>query len=100
MLLHIVNKSPFDTNAIDSCLNNAAKGSAILLIEDGIYAAVKNSKVSDKVKDAMSNLTVYALEPDVKARGMHDKVMEGIKMIDYSGFVDLTVEHNAVQSWL
>ena len=48
----------------------------------------------------MSNLTVYALEPDVKARGMHDKVMEGIKMIDYSGFVDLTVEHNAVQSWL
>jgi len=100
MLLHIVNKSPFDTNAIDSCLKNAADGSAILLIEDGIYAAINNSKVSDKVKSAMSNLTVYALEPDIKARGMQDKIMEGIKMVDYNGFVDLTVEHGAVQSWL
>jgi len=100
MLLHIVNKSPFDTNAIYSCLDNAAKDSAILLIEDGIYAALNNSKVSDSMKDAMSRLTIYALEPDIKARGMGDKIMEGIKLVDYNGFVDLTVEHHSVQSWL
>ena len=38
-VLHIVNKSPYDRNSLDTCLRLAAPGSAILLIEDGVYAA-------------------------------------------------------------
>ena len=37
--LHIVNKSPFERNALDSCLRLAAKGSAVLLFEDGVIGA-------------------------------------------------------------
>ena len=48
----------------------------------------------------MSNITVYALEPDVKARGIADKVIDGIKLVDYNGFVELTAEKEAVNSWL
>ena len=99
-MLHTVNKSPFEGNSLESCLAHAASGSAILLIEDGVYAALKGTTVSDKVQQAMKDFTVYALESDIKTRGIADKVMDGIKLVDYSGFVDLTCEYDKVQAWL
>lgn len=99
-MLHIVNKSPLERNAVDSCLRLATKGSAVLLIEDAVYAATKGSAVSAKVQAAMANLKVYALAPDMEARGVAGRVMEGVNLVDYSGFVDLVAEHNNCQSWL
>jgi len=99
--LHIVNKSPFERNSLDSCLRLAAKGSAVLLFEDGVIGAMKNTKHSDAVAKAMSDISFYALGPDIKARGLNDgNIIDGINVIDYDGFVDLTTEHNTVQSWL
>jgi tRNA 2-thiouridine synthesizing protein B len=48
----------------------------------------------------MSNVSIYVLGPDLKARSIADKVMDGIKVVDYAGFVDLACEHDKVQSWL
>ena len=45
-------------------------------------------------------MKVYALQPDVDARGMAGKLADGIGMIDYAGFVDLVAEHPNNQSWL
>ncbi|MEW6647875.1 MAG: sulfurtransferase complex subunit TusB [Pseudomonadota bacterium] len=99
-MLHTVNKSPFQKNTFESCIKHAAKGSAVLLIEDGVYAALKDSAMSAKVQQAMGDITFYALEPDVNARGLKGKVMDGINLVDYAGFVDLTVKFDRVQSWL
>jgi tRNA 2-thiouridine synthesizing protein B len=38
-MLHIVNKSHMQTSALQSCLRLAQPGSALLLIEDAVYAA-------------------------------------------------------------
>jgi tRNA 2-thiouridine synthesizing protein B len=99
-MLHTVNKSPFTNNTLQSCLACAADGSAVLMIEDGVYGALNGSNVADKVKESMGKVTVYALGPDLKARGVADKVIDGIKVIDYAGFVDLACENDKVQSWL
>ena len=99
-MLHTVNKSPFERNTLESCLKHAKKGSAILLIEDGVYGALKGTAMSKKVEEAMKKVSIYALYPDIEARGMQDRALDGIKLIDYSGFVDLAAEHNTVQSWL
>lgn len=101
-MLHIVNKSPFENTTLASCLRVACKGGngALLLIEDGVYAATKNSVAGNAVRSAMGDIQVYALWPDVEARGIQDRVLEGVKMVDYGGFVDLVVEHSNVQSWL
>jgi len=99
-MLHTVNKSPFERNALESCLAHAEKGSAILLIEDGVYAALKNTSYSTKLTNAMKNVAVYALKPDLDARGVQSRVLDGVKLVDYGGFVDLVTEHNTVQSWL
>ena len=99
-MLHTVNKSPFENKALESCLRFARKGSAVLLIEDGVYAAARGTAVSKDIEAAMKDVSIYALAPDVAARGMQDRVMDGVRLVDYGGFVDLVVEHNAVQSWL
>jgi tRNA 2-thiouridine synthesizing protein B len=99
-MLHTVNKSPFEKSTLESCLACAKAGNTVLLIEDGVYAALANSNVADKVKAAMGNVTVAALEADVKARGISGKLIDGVKLVDYAGFVDLTTENDKVQAWL
>jgi tRNA 2-thiouridine synthesizing protein B len=101
-MLHIVNKSPFENTALASCLRIAGAGgeNALLLIEDGVYAVTKNSEAGKSVHAAMGGLKVYALLPDIEARGMQERVLDGVTMVDYAGFVDLVIEHNNVQSWL
>jgi tRNA 2-thiouridine synthesizing protein B len=99
-MTHIINKSPFEKNALEACLRSSKDGSSILLIEDGIYAALDGTAISDQIKEAMKTKKVYALKPDVDARGVQSKVMDGIEQIDYTGFVNLVVENDKVQSWL
>jgi tRNA 2-thiouridine synthesizing protein B len=99
-MLHTINKSPFDRNSLESCLKNSKDGAAILLLEDGVIAAMDGTKFSDTVKAAMATKSVYALEPDVNARGIQDRVIDGIKLVDYNGFVDLVAENEVNQSWL
>ncbi len=100
-MLHTINKSPFERNSLDSCLRLARDGGSVLLIEDGVYAATKGTKVADKVTAAMGRMKFYVLGPDMKARGIsEDKILDGIQVVDYGGFVDLVAEHDNVQSWL
>jgi len=100
-MLHTVCKSPFERDGMKSCLTHAVKGSSVLLIEDAVVGAVDNTAVSDMVKGAMGNVSMYVLGEDLKARGIsEDKLIDGITVVDYSGFVDLTVKNDKVQSWL
>ncbi len=99
--LHTVNKSPFEKSAFDSCLRFAGPGSAVLLIEDGVYAALKGSAIEPRLREAGERLMFYALGPDLKARGFgEDHLVEGVAVVDYAGFVDLAVQHDRVQAWL
>ena len=100
-VLHIVNKSPYDRNSLDSCLRLAKADSAILLIEDGIYAVRKNAAAADKLQQALTQHQIYALQPDLQARGIDpENMIDGISLVDYDGFVKLTTEYDQLQSWL
>ncbi|HWS13535.1 MAG TPA: sulfurtransferase complex subunit TusB [Rhodocyclaceae bacterium] len=99
-MLHIVNKSPLEKSTLESCLATAQAGGAVLLIEDGVYGATRGNKAEPAVRDAMSRVKVYALRADLEARGMADRVMDGVSLVDYGGFVDLVAEHPNCQSWM
>lgn len=98
-MLHIINKSPMSSVTLDSCLNTATGGD-ILLIEDGVYAATKGNAAEAKLRAAMGRFKVHVLMPDLEARGLGDRLMEGVSQVDYGGFVDLTSNNNSCQSWL
>jgi tRNA 2-thiouridine synthesizing protein B len=100
-MLHTVNKSPFERNTLTSCLRIAKPGSAVLLIEDGVYGAMSEGEHATIISSRMEELNFYVLGPDINARGLGNKpLIDGINVIDYGGFVDLTTEHDAVNSWL
>ena len=48
-MLHTVNKSPYQSDALTTCFGLAQPGSAVLLFEDGIYGAMNNTKFSAAV---------------------------------------------------
>ena len=100
-MLHTVNKSPFETHSLETCLGLAKPGSDILLIEDGVYAATVGTTVSAMVEQTMESSSVFALAPDLKARGIGpDQVIAGIQLVGYDGFVKLSVTNERVQCWL
>ena len=98
--LHTVNKSPFEKSSFDSCLGHVLDGSAVLLYEDGVYAAVKGTAMEGRVKSAQG-VKFYVLGPDIKARGISaERLTDGIEIVDYAGFVDLATEHEKVVAWV
>lgn len=99
-MLHIVNKSPYERNSLESCLRLAAKGSKVLLIEDAVTAAVREGAFAARLDAALAQVEIYALVPDLAARGLKDRALPGVRLVDYAGFVDLVAENNPVQSWL
>ena len=97
-MLHTVNKSPFQNSALENCLRVAGKGDVILLLEDGVYAAVAGTTKSSLMEKALKQHAVYAIEADLKARGLGNLIKE-IRVASYADFVDL-VEQHPVHAWL
>ena len=100
-MLHIVNKSPFEKNSLDSCLRLARAGARVLLIEDGVYAALADGAIASRVRTAMRDKKFYALDADLKARGIDARrLVDGVEVVGYDGFVELAAQSDKVQSWL
>ena len=57
-ILHTVNKSPFERNSLEACLKYASAGAAVLLIEDGVYAALAGSSAESLVKSGLAKVSV------------------------------------------
>ncbi|PHQ97502.1 MAG: sulfurtransferase complex subunit TusB [Marinosulfonomonas sp.] len=99
--LHTVNKSPFATGALLSCLAHAKDGDTVLMIEDGVYGASSGTKVSDVLAARSGAVTLCVLGPDFAARGLNNaRLLDGIKSVDYAGFVELAADCDRTQAWL
>ncbi|MFT5505999.1 MAG: tRNA 2-thiouridine synthesizing protein B [Gammaproteobacteria bacterium] len=100
--LHTVNKSPFERNSLRSCLSVAKDQSSVLLIEDGVVAALKDSVLSVELEQAINRgINLYVLEEDLQARGLPlERIMSKIQPVKYSGFVELVTSTDRVQNWL
>ena len=99
--LYTINKSPFEKSSLDSALKFSKAGTNFLLIEDGVYAVVKGTAAEEKIKAAMGDKKVFALGPDLAARGIaEDRVIDGVELVDYAGFVDLVEANDKVQAWV
>lgn len=100
MTLHLVNKTPAHSSALIECLQVLAEtqeDSALLLIEDAVYAVLENNAVITKLKSL--SFPCYVLQEDLQARGLLDKVPAEFKVVDYSGLVRLSLDYAKVQSW-
>ena len=97
-MLHTINKSPFGSNSFQTSVRFLQPFDPVLFIEDGVYGVQANNKFSDTIKDILNQNPVYALIPDLEARGISE-ITQGVISISYEGFVELVEEHK-VNSWL
>lgn len=82
-----------EAGALEACLVRASENDAVLFMENGVNALIKPS---DLLSHARPKL--YALQPDLDARGIALSGIE-IHLIDYAGFVDLSIAYSMSQSW-
>lgn len=89
-MLYTLATSPFkcDFSALLRLITNE---DAILLFQDGVIAAVSQSKYLVELQN--SGVQIYALDADIHARGLQDQVADGVSIISYQGFVKLTEAH-------
>ena len=82
--LHLVN----NPTALHSCLDVAADGDSVLLIEDGVYGATGEVTKS-----------LLVLASDVEARGLKDRISNTTESINYDEFVALVETHKPIVTW-
>ncbi len=96
-MLHTINKSPYSHQCLAECLRVCGSDDAILLIEDGVYAALASGEWIALL--LAKTAAVYVLQPDAAARGIADRIAIGTKAVDYTGFVQLCAEQRNMLAW-
>jgi len=97
-MLYIINKSHADSQALNNCLQRASRGDGILLIEHAVYSAL-NVELSPLNVLQNNEVAVYALTPDMQARGLQESAcFSFVEYVDYAGFVGLIEDSSAVRS--
>jgi tRNA 2-thiouridine synthesizing protein B len=96
-MLHIVNQAPFNRSSLADCLRVCDAQAALILIEDGVYAARADGAWAQRIFAKTDK--VYALDADLAARGLTGKIAARVISVDYAGFVQLCCEHTSTHSW-
>ena len=95
-MLHIVS-----TNTEHEVLfERIAKGDTLLFVASAVLCLHKNSQSAQTILAYCQDFQCYALEADLLARGLAvDEILPEITVVDYLGFVSLTVEHAVIKTW-
>ncbi|MBD8168883.1 sulfurtransferase complex subunit TusB [Erwinia persicina] len=95
-MLHTLMTSPFRTD-ISALLRLLAEGDAVLLLQDGVIAALEGNRVLEALLNAP--ISVYALREDLDARGLAAQISSKVTVVSYTGFVELAVSHPQQMTW-
>ncbi|AIA72815.1 putative intracellular sulfur oxidation protein [Pectobacterium atrosepticum SCRI1043] len=95
-MLHTLSCSPYHAD-LDTLLRSLEQGDALVLLQDGVIAALVGGDIIHRLLD--SAVLLYALRPDTEARGMTEQISNSVVLIGYNEFVQLTVEHPQQLAW-
>ncbi|MFO2462992.1 sulfurtransferase complex subunit TusB [Pseudomonas sp. 15FMM2] len=94
--LHVLSHSPFTDNRLDSCLRLCGGQDAILLCGDATYALQAGSSAYKAMR--AKAVEIFVLIEDSQARGL--QVPDWANSVDYPAFVQLSIKHDKVNTWL
>ena len=95
-MLHTLRQSPFQCD-ITEIMRLVQPGDDLLLIEDGVIAALNDSRALELLLSAP--ITVSALQEDVEARGLSAQISSKVERVGYTNFVRLTITHIQQFAW-
>ena len=91
MCLHIVSRSSFESTALAECLQVFQSDDALLLTGSGVLS----------IGDASLQLpaTCWVLAEDFELRFGGQAEASSFRLVDYSGWIDLCIQHGQTLSW-
>lgn len=89
--LHILSRQ-LDDSTLQSLEHSLSANDAILLTCDAIYLALKPGFLRH-------SQALFALEPDIAARGLNTDWPQAVTRVDHSGYVDLCIRFDKSLSW-
>lgn len=95
-MLHTLMHSPAHCD-LETLLLMAGAGDDLLLLQDGVLAALAGSRALMLLSECKA--TLWVLDEDVQARGLAGQISTSIQSIDYNGFVTLTIRHQQQIVW-
>ncbi|MCQ2995577.1 sulfurtransferase complex subunit TusB [Pseudomonas syringae] len=95
--LHVLSHSPFTDSRLTSCLRLLGAADGVLLCGDATYALADSTAPLEALQ-ALSANQVFVLEEDIQARSMGAPAW--VKVVDYPGFVELSIRFDKVNTWL
>ena len=98
-ILHLVNRSPAGSSALARCVAVLGPDDALLLIENGVYAALRQG-AGAAVLSAVTGARLFVLEPHLAERGLSERSLQPeFRRVGFDGFVELTVACDVIVSW-
>ncbi|MEZ1323650.1 sulfurtransferase complex subunit TusB [Pseudomonas fluorescens] len=94
--LHVLSHSPFGDDRLTSCLRLIGSTDALLLSGDAVYALQAGTAPFSALQSRQIKL--FVLAEDAQARAID--VPAWAEAIDYPAFVELSIHHDKVNSWL
>lgn len=94
-MLHTLSHSPTQVD-LPALLRLLAPGDDLLLLQDGVLAAVGGTEIESLLNAPIS---LHVLRADVEARGLIGYILPSIGVVDYTDFVALTTKHQQQIAW-
>ncbi len=95
-MLHIIAKSPVELVMLD----RIDSGDTVLFIRSAVLAVLSGNILRERLNSMLIQNQLFALSPDLAARGiLPEELLDGVGIIDYADFVELTIKHPIIQSW-
>ncbi|XHF34564.1 sulfurtransferase complex subunit TusB [Pseudomonas chlororaphis] len=94
--LHVLSHSPFGDERLTSCLRLLGASDALLLSGDAAYALQPGTAPFIALETRQVKL--FVLAEDAQARAV--QIPDWAEAIDYPAFVELSIQHDKVNSWL
>ncbi|NKF26714.1 sulfurtransferase complex subunit TusB [Pseudomonas sp. BGM005] len=94
--LHVLSHSPFGDERLTTCLRLLGASDALLLSGDAAYALQPGTAPFSALESRKVKL--FVLAEDAQARAV--QVPDWAEAIDYPAFVELSIHHDKVNSWL
>lgn len=95
-MLHTLSHSPYQSD-MDALLRYLRPGDVLVLMQDGVIAALAGTTFVKRIHDL--SIPLYVLRNDAEARGVSEQISCDSIYIDYNQFVRLTVQHSQQLAW-
>ncbi|AWH88530.1 sulfurtransferase complex subunit TusB [Limnobaculum parvum] len=96
-MLHTVSHSPYQID-MNTLSNAVGQSDVLVLMQDSVTAALKESRWLALLIQR-NPINIYVLREDIEARGLLLLIDSRVEIIDYSGLVDLSVNHYPQVNW-